>query len=97
MNIPNRIKFSLAIYLYCPYKFYRDLTRDPKLQVPASVLFADTNWTPYFFGFVLNPATLELELWRMDEEGFEGAPMDMWNHFFGKEPWGVLTDPRQYH
>ncbi|MBP9842163.1 MAG: hypothetical protein KBC64_07055 [Simkaniaceae bacterium] len=81
---------------FVPYKVYRDVTRDPKLEVPVAPLFADTNWTGYFFGFVVNPATLDLELWRMDEEGFEGAPMDMWHSFFGKGEWGVLTDPRQY-
>lgn len=79
-----------------PYKLYRDLFPEKELEAPAAVLFADTNWTPYFFGFVVNPATLELELWRMDEEGFEGAPMDTWDSFFGKDPWGVLTNPRQY-
>ena len=88
--------FSVPPTEFVPYQMYRGLFPDQELEAPVAVLFADTNWTPYFFGFVVNPATLELELWRMDEEGFLGAPMDAWDPFFGKDPWGVLTNPRQY-
>ncbi|MBI3236473.1 MAG: hypothetical protein HYZ48_02015, partial [Chlamydiales bacterium] len=36
------------------------------LAAPTPLLFADTNWTWVYFGFVVNPGTGRLELWRLD-------------------------------
>lgn len=66
----------------------------------APVIFADTNWVKDLFGFVVNPGTGELQLWRMDYTGVEGEPMSVWNKWLNgsqKEPkWGIFNKPIQY-
>lgn len=64
---------------------------------PFPLLFADTNWRKFFFGFVVHPGTLELDLWRCDWLGLEGFPMSSWKMRFTKEEkaaWGILFLPR---
>lgn len=96
----ERLKgYSLPSCDVVPYKMYRDLTNDPEILAPRGIPFADTNWAFFYFSFIVNPGTLELELWRSDEAGFEGIPMVSWEQFSNgkvKEDWGVFTDPRQY-
>lgn len=61
---------------------------------PIPLLFADTNWANIHFAFVVSPATLELELWRMDRTGFTGAPMTKWKPWLTgqeKAPWVIYT------
>ena len=67
------------------------------LCYPEPFLFADTNWVKNFFGFVVNPGTALLELWRFDEYGGEGRPMSLWKRYLnGTErlDWGLYTHPR---
>ncbi len=64
-----------------------------------SVLFGDTNWSGWFFGFVSNPATGQLELWRLNRTGTQGFPMVDWKQWLDEKnnsAWVVLTDPKEY-
>ncbi|MCB1115606.1 MAG: hypothetical protein KDK71_03960 [Chlamydiia bacterium] len=61
--------------------------------------FADTNWADYFFAFAVNPATFELDLYRMSIDGNRIYPMTPWRHYLDgttKEDWGVLTHPTDF-
>jgi hypothetical protein len=68
--------------------------------LPTPIFFADTNWMRDNFAFLVNPGTSNLELWRMDYIGAEGAPMSMWRPWLNGsnlEPtWGVFTKPFEY-
>lgn len=66
---------------------------------PAPILFADTNWVKNCFGFVVNPGTEELELWRCDDSGTEGRPISLWKRYLNgtdRQLWGLYTSPDQY-
>ncbi len=68
--------------------------------MPQPISFADTNWVKDEFGFVVNPGTGKLELWRIDLTGRVGTPMsvwDMWVDGSRKQPtWGVYVKPYEY-
>jgi hypothetical protein len=69
------------------------------LAAPTPLLFADTNWAGYYLGFVVNPGTGRLELWRLDQTGSRGRPMSSWQHWInGKEKknWSIYTRPSEY-
>ena len=69
------------------------------LGTPTPLLFADTNWPNYYFGFVVNPGTGRLELWRLDQTGSQGKPMSSWQHWINgkdKKPWSVYVRPSEY-
>jgi len=69
------------------------------LTPPRPLIFADTNWAKYFFSFLVNPATGNLELWRTDKIGLTGAPMSEWEPFLNgalKEHWGIFCRPHEY-
>lgn len=70
------------------------------LAMPTPMIFADTNWVKDFFGFVVNPGTGQLELWRMDCTGTEGYPMSLWKHWIDgshRDPkWGIYIKPSEY-
>ena len=58
---------------------------------PEPLIFADTNWLNYSFAFAVNPATLELDLYRYDPTTKVGVPMTIWDVW--NDTWGVLTRP----
>ena len=63
---------------------------------PKPLLFADTNWADYFFAFAVNPATLELDLYRVSTDGTRTFPMTPWRPYLDgstSASWGVLTRP----
>lgn len=68
------------------------------LQAP--IVFADTNWVKEDFGFVVNPGTGNLELWRVDPLGREGYPMSSWEEWLNGSrkdmTWGLYTKPYEY-
>lgn len=69
------------------------------LLPPSPYLFADTNWSTFYFAFLVNPATLELEVWRYDPRIRRGFPLSDWEHWLNGsagEPWAVFISPRQY-
>ncbi len=89
------------------YEYIVSKARDKGFIAPSPLLFADTNWTRDYFAFVINPASEELELFRVDRLGLKGHPMSSWKHFFNPSPkspekpsqkpsWGVYTKPYEY-
>ncbi len=63
---------------------------------PEAILFADSNWSYYYLGFIYNPGTDSLELWRIDRSGLFGYPMSSWIAHLTEaceKPWGFLTEP----
>lgn len=63
------------------------------------LLFADTNWLDYAFAFAVNPATLELDLYRISADNTRAYPMNPWRSYLDGStttPWGVLTRPSDY-
>lgn len=65
---------------------------------PRCLIFADTNWIGFYFGFVINPGTGALELWRFDRSGTFGYPMSSWKKWLGLEKkfWSVYVNPVKY-
>lgn len=70
------------------------------LAIPRPLLFADSNWMKDMFGFVVNPGTGKLELWRVDYTGSTGYPMNSWKQWLDGSRsdlrWSVYTKPFQY-
>lgn len=68
--------------------------------LPTPTIFADTNWVKDEFGFVVNPGTGGMELWRVDYMGSTGYPMAEWKQWVnGSRPdlkWGVYVKPYEY-
>ncbi len=66
---------------------------------PSPLLFADSNWTNSFFGFIVNPGNLRLELWRLDRTMSQGVPMSAWKHWLNgtdRKTWSIFTRPYEY-
>lgn len=66
---------------------------------PRPLLFADTNWSNWLFGFVVNPATEQLELWRLNRTATQGFPMTDWKEFLSPtntSAWVILSKPEEY-
>lgn len=66
---------------------------------PTPLLFADTNWAGNYFGFVVNPGTGRLELWRLDRTLSRGVQMSPWKQWLnGSDPktWSIFTRPYEY-
>ena len=89
LNLPD---FRQLLFETAPEKeeeidgfLFRTLPHAPPL------LFADTNWLNYYFAFAVNPATLDLDLYRVDPSGSYGYPMTIWDNW--NDTWGVLTRP----
>ncbi|CAF22727.1 unnamed protein product [Candidatus Protochlamydia amoebophila UWE25] len=68
--------------------------------MPAPIIFADTNWVKDEFGFVVNPGTGRLELWRVDYTGSIGYPMSIWKEWVNGTrtdlKWGIYIKPTEY-
>lgn len=67
--------------------------------MPRPIFIADTNWSNNYFGFVVNPATEELELWRLDYTGTTGRPIPDWKKWLDgteKKKWGLYVRPYEY-
>jgi len=70
-----------------------------QLLPPKPLLFADTNWSRFYFGFGYNPGLGILDLWRLDARCREGYPLSVWRPLLDgslPQPWGVLTSPSEY-
>ncbi len=81
------------------YQLVTETMRELGYALPGPILFADTNWVKNVFGFVVNPGSAQLELWRFDECGSEGTPMRMWKQYVNgtsRQEWGLYTNPYQY-
>lgn len=85
----------------CDYHLHISLAAQKLgFAMPSPILFADTNWVKDMFGFVVNPGTGKLELWRVDYTGSGGVPMSSWKQWMdGSRPdlkWGIYIKPYQY-
>lgn len=86
---------------YCDYHLQISLVAQKiGFAMPTPLIFADTNWVKDMFGFVINPGTGRLELWRLDYTGSTGYPMASWKQWMdGSRPdlkWGVYVKPFEY-
>jgi hypothetical protein len=69
------------------------------LSAPRAFIFADTNWSQNYFGFVVSPLSLEVKLWRVAKNGYEGIGMFSWAKYLSqnsKDTWGVYVKPQEY-
>ena len=69
------------------------------LGCPAPLLFADSNWPGWFLGWVVNPASAQLELWRLNRTATQGVPMSEWKPFLSPDnqfPWILLPRDEEY-
>ncbi|MCC5831940.1 MAG: hypothetical protein JJU12_02735 [Chlamydiales bacterium] len=76
-----------------------DAMRAHRYAYPEPILFADTNWVKNTFGFIVNPGTGNLELWRFDDCGSEGHPISIWRRYLDgtdRLQWGLYSAPNQY-
>ena len=72
--------------------------RDLGFAYPEPLLFADTNWAGWYFGWVVGPSGL-LELWRLNRTATRGFPMTGWKRHFtdgSKDLWTVLANADEY-
>ena len=67
-----------------------------KIAPMAPSIFGDSNWPREEIGFVVNPASMELEVWRVYPERFLGTSMTRWNRFEQDATYGIFSDPLQY-
>lgn len=78
----------------------KDEAIEKRLIAPKPLLFADSNWPNFYFGFTVNPITNEFEFWRMDPLGITGEPMFEWKEWLDGSrkdiPWGIYTQPFEY-
>ncbi|MGB7978137.1 MAG: hypothetical protein WCF19_03125 [Chlamydiales bacterium] len=66
---------------------------------PQAALFADTNWSGWFFGWTPNPATGQMELWRLNRTATQGFPMTDWKQWLtpgNSAQWTLLAEPKEY-
>lgn len=85
----------------CDYHLHISLAAQKLgFAMPAPLIFADTNWVKDMFGFVVNPGTGKLELWRLDYTGSNGYPMTGWKQWVDGSRsdlrWGIYVKPFQY-
>ncbi len=69
------------------------------LGPPSSFLFADTNWSAWFLGFVIHPTTGHLQLWRLNRNATQGFPMLDWKEWLNEKnsmPWVLLSEFKEY-
>lgn len=88
---------------FFPYNYHLEIARACQklgFAMPTPLIFADSNWMKYMFGFVVSPGTGRLELWRLDSTGSEGYPMSSWKEWVdGSRPdikWGIFVKPYEY-
>jgi hypothetical protein len=86
-----------------PFDTHRVISKSAQqlgFALPAPILFGDSNWVTDEFGFVINPGTKRLELWRTDYIGTVGAPMTAWTQWLNgsrqDRTWGVYSRPYEY-
>jgi hypothetical protein len=65
---------------------------------PPFFYFADTNWAIYYFALVVNPVSLEPELWRSALDQSDAMMMREWSVLFNdpQKKWKILREKSQY-
>ncbi|MBS0624698.1 MAG: hypothetical protein JSS32_01450 [Verrucomicrobia bacterium] len=77
---------------------WMQMARENNLAYPSPILFADTNWAGWYFGWVVGPSG-SLELWRLNRVGSRGYPMSSWKNYFLPDQasaWVILNQPHEY-
>jgi len=109
--IPSRLikEFAKAVYILFKGKVCLDfdlhnfVTKKAEslgLSSHSPLIFADTNWSQNYFGFVVSPITEELQLWRVAPSGFEGVFLRSWASYLtpgNRQGWGIYTRPQEYN
>ncbi|SPN73905.1 hypothetical protein C10C_0762 [Chlamydia serpentis] len=71
--------------------------RHHNLAYPAPLLFGDSNWPYIYFGFILNPGTEEIDLWKFNYAGLQGQPLDdIEELFLISKSWTLYANPIDY-
>jgi len=81
-----------------PFDYHKeliDILQKEGWVYPRPILFADTNWPCYYFGFLPSPTSLQLELWRFDTLSVTGYKMEK-GYFDQGTKWGVIADQLIY-
>lgn len=83
------------------YEAITEAMRASSLALPKPIIFADTNWIKDYFGFVVNPGTETLDLWRLDYIGSQGMPMSTWKKWLDenthdKRYWGIYINHNEF-
>ncbi len=64
------------------------------------IIFGDSNWVRDDFGFLINPGTGKLDLWRFDNIAATGFPLTAWKQWLDgsrrDRNWGIYTRPYEY-
>ena len=108
--IPARLLKEIAkgVYLLCTgrsclsfdlHRYITERAERLKLAAPSPLVFADSNWSQNYFGFVVSPIFEELQLWRVSESGYEGVNLRAWEPYMqpkSKMPWSMYTKPQEY-
>ncbi len=69
--------------------------RKKGLAAPKPLLFADTNWSTWFFGLAISPSGA-LTVWRFHRTGMSGVPMNAWFRLQCGNEWIILNRPQEY-
>jgi hypothetical protein len=92
-----------AVSTTTPYDYHLHISLAAQklgFAMPTPLIFADTNWVKDMFGFVVNPGTGKLEIWRLDYTGSTGYPMTSWKQWIDGSRsdlrWGIYVKPFQY-
>ncbi|MBU6446077.1 MAG: hypothetical protein KGQ49_01605 [Verrucomicrobia bacterium] len=104
MDVYNQIK---AAILQASQSVFASVDWDQKIAnamrkihfLPDVLLFGDSNWSGWFFGFVQNPTTGVLELWRFNRTATQGFPMHDWKEWVSPHnvsAWVLLSQPAEY-
>ncbi len=86
-------------YSFDLHQHFAEHARFLNISAPTPFVFADTNWANFYFGFVINPGTGRLELWRVDRTASQGMPMSSWQHWINgmdKKNWSVYVRRSEY-
>lgn len=65
----------------------------PDFPALSSIPFADTNWPYFYFSFIVNPVSCQLEIWRESFDESVYLPMIEWGEqFHGKNGWVLFLE-----
>lgn len=71
------------------------ILRKKGLAAPKPILFADTNWSAWFFGLAISPSGAPA-VWRFHRTGMSGVPMNAWFRQQCGNEWIILNRPQEY-
>lgn len=76
---------------------YLDFLHPVGLARPQPLIFGDSNWDKVYLGAIVNPGSLEVELWRVEKNSLRIHPLQVWSQNYGNNKfWGVYSQPFEY-